>query len=274
MIHPSLTRECKFLLISLGLGWHLTPLLIAQDWHIGNPPVQQSVPQYQPIYPLLEQPTANIDVQPSSQPLPAATRLEPSPTFGPVETQIGPPSTVPFSAPSKVPAVSIHTQSSFGVDYTLYRDRTPFPIDIRKPCNLCTQPPESQPRTKYNWPGVNGRPYQEREPGGCHCGKKGCAKCSQFSLNWPAPFSARQERNHPSSAELRDWPCQPGRVADLFDPLVNFKLLNYQRLDNGYCGPGSDPYGCLGESRQLSRVAGVNFRNPGVPAAVPATLSR
>jgi hypothetical protein len=59
----------------------------------------------------------------------------------------------------------------------------------------------------------------------------------------------------------------------VFDSLASLKLVPYQRKDNGYCGPGSDPYGCLGESRQASRVIGADFRNPGDPAVQPAPFN-
>lgn len=88
-----------------------------------------------------------------------------------------------------------------------------------------------------------------------------------FSVYWPRPFSAKLDDRFPAKASERYQPCQKDRIVDVFDKLESFKLIDYQRRDNGYVGPDSDPYGCLGENRQLSRVAGVGYRFPSQPAA-------
>ncbi|MEM7457744.1 MAG: hypothetical protein AAF456_25695, partial [Planctomycetota bacterium] len=111
-------------------------------------------------------------------------------------------------------------------------------------------------------------PHQEQEPGGCACGDRGCRRCDKpdFSIYWPRPFSVGQNEKHPRlSGDTR----RP-RPQDCFDCLRNFRLIEYQRTDNGECGDcwgnNRDPYGCLGESRQLvSGVEGVDFRIPGEP---------
>jgi hypothetical protein len=85
------------------------------------------------------------------------------------------------------------------------------------------------------------------------------------SWNWPQPFSAFRECRHPAFAAWLDDPCRP-KLTNAFDHLSEFRLIPYQRADNGYWGEGRDPYGCLGESRQMqSRVMGVQFRQPGEP---------
>jgi hypothetical protein len=71
----------------------------------------------------------------------------------------------------------------------------------------------------------------------------------------------------PEKAAARYAPCQKKRCVDMFDSLATFKLINYHRTDNGYCGCGSDPYGCLGESKHAGRVRGLEFRSPGEPVA-------
>jgi hypothetical protein len=143
----------------------------------------------------------------------------------------------------------------FGFDYSIYRDRNHYPIDPRKPCNECIRPHISE-ACKCQWPGKNGRPYQDREPGACNCSSASHKNKPNFSYNWPAPFSATL-KTHLSSGSNRT--SSRRRINDCFDHLVDFKLIDYQRTDNGYCGNGADPYGCLGESR----VAGVGFRQPG-----------
>ena len=93
------------------------------------------------------------------------------------------------------------------------------------------------------------------EPGACRCNKKKPFKHPQFSVYWPRPFSAKLDEAFPKAAAKRSEPCQEKRVVDMFDRLADFKLINYHRTDNGYCGRGADPYGCLGESKQAIRVA-------------------
>ena len=150
------------------------------------------------------------------------------------------------------------------VDYAIYRDLSPWPVDPRKPNNPCTQNGQCQcHRCQSNHTGLHGRPYQPQEPGGYRCGKNCPSKRPEFSVYWPRPLSAKLE-NHSSQCQCQK--CKGGKkINDLFDGLVNFRLINYQRTDNGYCGPGSDPYGCLGESK----VMGVGFRIPSQPIARP-----
>lgn len=163
------------------------------------------------------------------------------------------------------------------VNYDVYRDRNPLPIDPRKPCGICTNPNLAGGcccGRHCDAPGRHGRPYQEREPGGCKCGDKKCGKCKpMFSLNWPRPFSAKLDEHFPARAAERYSPCQPKRIVDVFDKFIDFKLVDYQRKDNGYCGKGADPYGCLGESRMVaSGVAGVGYRFPSVPVDRSASV--
>ncbi len=139
-------------------------------------------------------------------------------------------------------------QSGYAVDYGEYRDHVVYPVDPRKPCQPCT----SGAGCHSCLPGLHGRPYQEREPGGCECGSKQCS-CDRpcRSLHWPRPFSVGQNERHPGlSGDSR----RP-RAHDGFDRLRNFKLVNYTRTDNGYCGDAhgcnADRYGCVGESRHF-----------------------
>jgi hypothetical protein len=106
----------------------------------------------------------------------------------------------------------------------------------------------------------------DKEPGGCLCGKKKQPKHPQFSVYWPRPFSACLDNQFPEKAAQRYEPCQKKRYVDVFDSLENFKLIKYERKDNGYCGRDADPYGCLGESRYRSRVAGINDNVLRVPS--------
>jgi hypothetical protein len=71
-----------------------------------------------------------------------------------------------------------------------------------------------------------------------------------FSVYWPRPFSVKREQGHAhrcTCASCTDR-CRT-RINDRFDHLINFKLIDYHRTDNGHCGPGADPFGCLGESK-------------------------
>ena len=158
------------------------------------------------------------------------------------------------------------------ISYDIYRDRNPLPIDPRKPCGICTNPNRhcgcgNGCRAHCDAPGLHGKPYQEREPGACRCGDKKLAKSKpMFSQYWPRPFSAKLDEHFPQQAADRYRPCQKKRIVDAFDKFADFKLIDYQRKDNGYCGEDSDPYGCLGESRIIaSGVAGVGYRFPSVP---------
>jgi hypothetical protein len=175
------------------------------------------------------------------------------------------------------------------ISYDIYRDTNPFPIDPRKPNGICTTPNRSGGcgcgqssccgdgsgcGHGCDAPGLHGKPYQEREPGGCRCGDKKCGKCKpMFSLYWPRPFSAKLDEHFPQQAAARYWPCQDKRFVDVFDKFADFKLINYHRTDNGYHGEDSDPYGCLGESRMIaSGVAGVGYRFPSVPVDRSASI--
>ena len=135
------------------------------------------------------------------------------------------------------------------ITYDIYRDGSRFPIDPRKPCSVCRRPvsrcncgvDHGQCR-----PGNQGQPYQDKEPGGYACGKNCPDKRPMFSVYWPRPFSAKRAERHPHRCNCNQ--CMT-RINDRFDHLINFKLIDYQRTDNGHCGPGADPYGCLGESK-------------------------
>ena len=155
------------------------------------------------------------------------------------------------------------------VNYAIYRDMSPYPIDPRKPSNPCTGGNHCQcSLCQSTKPGLHGRPFQPQEPGGYQCGKNCPSKRPEFSVYWPRPLSVRQQ-GHRSGCQCQQ--CGGGnkkKVNDLFDGLANFRLINYQRTDNGYCGPEADPYGCLGESKLL----GVGYRVPSEPVAASYQL--
>ena len=162
------------------------------------------------------------------------------------------------------------------VDYEIYRDRNPYPVDPRKPCNPCTRRKNDPPCTacqarrqkKHDRiPAFQGRPHQDKEPGGCLCGKKKQKfKKPNINIYWPAMFAGVREELHPQKAAFDAATHDRVRLVDCFDCLGGFEVSPYQRRDNGYCGHGRDRYGCLGESRQLqSNVFGVGFRQPGQP---------
>ncbi len=86
------------------------------------------------------------------------------------------------------------------------------------------------------------------------------------SVHWPRPYSAMLAGKGQSRTSFQG--------VRIFDKFKDVQLANHVRGDNGYCGEDSDPYGHLGETRQHSRVAGVGFRQPGQPVAVPPMSAR
>lgn len=192
--------------------------------------------------------------------------------------KLAPPSTKPSAkkAESKQPKSkkkAIAGPREPTLNYNIYRDQSAYPLDPRKPNNPCTQTQNCGcAGCLASRPGVNGRPYQPREPGGYACGKNCPNKRPQFSVYWPRPFSAKRDERDPASAAARYSGCQQKKLTDCFDRLVNFRLIDYQRTDNGYCGPGSDPYGCLGESKVVNASFGYQMQmqtQPVVQAAYP-----
>ncbi len=138
------------------------------------------------------------------------------------------------------------------INYDLFRDDSPFPIDPRKPCSVCQRPASrcqcGEVHLESRW-GNQGRPYQAQEPGGYRCGKNCPDKRPMFSVYWPRPFSAKKMSDHSQRCNCER--CAK-RINDRFDHLVNFKLIDYQRTDSGYGGRGADRFGCLGESKYLN----------------------
>jgi hypothetical protein len=215
----------------------------AQQWHISNPPVEHAVPQYRSSYPLHDEPAPNVI--PSNDMSAAQPAVQPVVPREPIVEENAtsvPPSPTP-SPKSKHP--------SYGLDFSEYRNQEPFPVDPRKRCNVCARPPAVLAQSRHdNWPGYRGLPYQEQEPGGCRCGKKDAPKHDQISAYWPRPLSAvRNDNDHRHLDCATGQPCPQKRLTDWLDSLATFKLIDYKRTDNGYCGPGADRYGCLGESR-------------------------
>lgn len=237
----------------------------AQNVPLKQPVIDQPVPQYTPRYPLLEspQPRSNVST-PTPQHNPQLNPQLMAPenpnhqiqsVLGPEENQIPEPALAspPIQIDQSHAIGSARSAPAPRVDYSLYRDRRPYPIDPRKPCNECVRPHAVQSRG-CELPGLKGRPYIDKEPGGCLCNKKRAPKHASSSVYWPRPFSTKLAGHSDETVTT----CPKKRIVDIFDPLATFKLIPYQRRDNGYCGRGADPFGCLGESRHQSGVRGVN----------------
>ncbi len=162
------------------------------------------------------------------------------------------------------------------IAYNVYRERSVYPLDPRKSNNPCTAGPDCGcARCGARRMGPQGRPYQPQEPGGYRCGKNCPTKRPQFSVYWPRPLSAKRGHDYTTTCGCLECGSRK-KVNDLFDGLSNFRLIDYNRTDNGYCGPESDPYGCLGESKLSGKVAGfvsdgnvvgVGYHAPGEPVA-------
>lgn len=202
--------------------------------------------------------------KPKLSPRPQKTTVEPSQRLKkPTKTKQG-------DAKSKVAKKVNESGRKPVMNFDIYRDVSQYPLDPRKPNNPCSQ--GSNCGCGCQAPGFRGRPYQPREPGGYSCGERCPNKRPQFSVYWPRPFSAKLDERHPDRANERYSGRQQKKLVDVFDRLVNFRLVDYQRTDNGYCGPESDPYGCLGESKQLQGSAhfgGVQFIPASMAVPVP-----
>ena len=280
----------------------------AQNWQ--DPALQQPVPQYYspgryPLGGVSETPTAidktlDLFAVPESNSLPAVKAkpvkvlpsTPPAPQTGVPKTQLVAPkkdtATKKIAANAKAAAkkkVDAKTKAAVKkkaavperhatLDWDVYRDRSKYPIDPRKPCSSCKRALgqcECGIRHGQSRLGNQGRPWQDAEPGGRACRKQcrnnQCPECTskrpEFSVYWPKPFSAKRANREDRCVGCGHERCRCRKVNDLFDHLANFSLIDYQRTDNGYCGPGADPYGCLGEQR--SRVAGIGYRFPSEP---------
>ena len=149
----------------------------------------------------------------------------------------------------------------------LHLDYSQYPIDPRKPCSQCVRPCDSKTLSCYDLPGIKGRPNVDKPLGGIQCNDCNCRKnkCPLTNVYWPVPLAARREYHHPGFSGWLDDPCRK-RLVDVFDKLGDVRISGYRRTDSGYYGKGRDPYGCLGESKQLqSGVSGLQFRQPGEP---------
>jgi hypothetical protein len=279
---------CCFLLTAMpetatyGQQWPVghQPTRFAVPQYRGTNPVHPTAPRSSLSYPLNDSDHQGAAAEPSEVSPPNASQLpaplpnhptpipqgEPSPATlaqprpleilnqaqtltpgAPLSTK-HPPVTYPLPLPADPERDSMRSPTNTtkrGADYSIYRDLSSHPIDPRKPCIECIQPKNQRCFKHLDWPGKDGQPYQERERGGCECSAASCKSKPNFSLNWPAPFSAALE-THLSQVSGH---TPRKRINDRFDHLANFKLINYHRTDNGYCGVGADPYGCLGESR-------------------------
>ncbi len=241
----------------------------AQSWPVNNAEVREPVPQYSPRYPLKspdprEQTEPVIRTTPTPEPgrlvsPDATTRItKPVPRQVDSHPDISQWGTRQPTSNTVVPAPNAASNPNGSENQSV--SPTPFPFDSRKPCNCCTRPASAQPRCHCDLPGLRGRPYIGEAPGGCECNKTKPFKHPEFSVYWSRPFSAKLCGNSLHAAVRRNPSCPEKRVVDVFDRLLDFKLINYQRTDNGYCGRGADPYGYLGESK----LAGGCMEGPGI----------
>ncbi|MFK7765779.1 MAG: hypothetical protein AB8B55_00960 [Mariniblastus sp.] len=240
--------------------------LQAQDWPVNHAPLQGAVPQY--VSPQYGSPQNSAVQQAPARTMPRQNALPSYPLYDePVKQKIEskiparPAVPIQMAPPQKntaLPAAKKQALSKkkekqklaphYGIDFSIYRDKNPYPIDPRKPCNNCVRPYGNCAKCNCDLPGVKGQPYMDQEPGGCKCEKKNPARKPDFSVYWPRPFSARQEARQSESCGVNSG-CPKKHLNDIFDPLSTFKLSKFKRTDNGYCGSGADPYGCLGESK-------------------------
>lgn len=153
-------------------------------------------------------------------------------------------SSVGLNSKSKPPKKA--KKKPFVIDDAIYRDRSYYPLDSRKPCQPCLTANRYHPERLL---GNRGEPYREKVYGGCECDT--CRPCARpnVSIHWPRTFSFLLDERFPTKAAQRYAPTEQYRIVDVFNPLSKLKLSSYKRTDNGYRGIGSDPYGCLGETR-------------------------
>lgn len=265
----------RILLLCLAFGCAAASVndCVAQDWR--DPAFQQPLPQYYPPnrYPLSDSEgleeiqTSSPVATPGASTPSAAVPTDSSPMEIRTNTRPREGAVVPKPIAKRPVAKRLPKQQSTGkpktekkktkppqkshpvINYDIYRDRSQFPIDPRKPCSVCRRPVgKCSCGVDHGECGLGngGQPYQAKEPGGYSCGKNCPDKRPLFSVYWPRPFSAKKADGHPQRCNCDQ--CAT-RINDRFDHLINFKLIDYQRTDNGYCGPGADPFGCLGESK-------------------------
>ena len=156
---------------------------VAQDWPINSPEAYEPVPQYEPQrYPLANQPVTTQGPAASPSQSPVSLPASQSQTNQLIQSENVLPANEPVKVASPQKSKSAaHQPNGNQVNWEIYRDRNPHPIDPRKPCNNCTHPHGTQPRCNCNLPGVNGRSYIEREPGGCQCDQKNPSKHPEFT---------------------------------------------------------------------------------------------
>ena len=279
-------RKSLLMLCAMAFVLTYTHSVIAQQWPVGQTPVENAVPQYRPNSVPQNSPT----IQPDALPLnffgddgsSVVPEVEPPVAQRPVIEPLRPQQPMVQEPSALRPTLSqpIELQHSFRKPKTvqtvnrkpvekattkekqkakqqpvlnneIYRDQSLYPIDPRKPnwpCGggNCKQGCQCKSCLAL---GNGGRPYHEKALGGCKCDSCKPNKHPNFSVHWPRPFSAKLDAHHPEAAAARYAACQPKRIVDIFDGLSTFKLSGYKRTDNGYCGPGADPYGCVGESK-------------------------
>ena len=156
---------------------------------------------------------------------------------------------------SKVKKPENHISKHGVSNFDIYRDCNTYPVDPRKPCHICIQRKGTRPKVKERHDriyGFQGRPYREREPGACLCGKKKQKfKFTNINVYWPASLAGVWEDKFPVLSDLDAKTSSRFHIVDIFDKYGGFEVSRYQRRDNGFFGPGFERYGCLGESKTI-----------------------
>ena len=270
-------------IVFAALGSFFVSELEAQQWPARRPPVENPLPQYRspatndagrlplnffddsstgakvpprlPATKNLNRGDSNTHLQVA--PLAAPAPMLPAPAARPLSSLGGHSSNSEIALP-KSPKQNAAAKAKLKkrskplpvIDDSIFRDTSPYPIDHRKPCWQCGQGDRCPSCLSL---GNKGRPYRDKVYGGCECDSRKPFAHPNFSVHWPRPFSACLDERHPERAAKRYDACPDKYIVDVLNPLSKLKLSKYKRTDNGYCGRGSDPYGCLGESQLQSR---------------------
>ena len=219
------------------LGSGLWPTSLTGQVSVAQPIPMNPVPQYRPP----SQGASRLPPLPNYFDGPSATpvrEITPNPTTRIQQPQI--------ARPAERSPIGLHHNSE-----TNSIESKSHTIDPRKFGSPCLGPNQY---CRFRPVGIGGQPYQDRQPGGCQCDQRRFWRTPDFSVHWPRPFSAKLDPRFPSLATAPQAACPHPRRIDWIDGLSDFKLINYQRSDNGYCGPGADRFGCLGESKLRSVV--------------------
>lgn len=133
--------------------------------------------------------------------------------------------------------------------------------------SLCQQCDRELPRLNVN--GWRGKPWRDGDLGGCKCGSKCGFTNYNFSTSWPSPFSVLLDFGSCGDQRRSTVDTRNGRLRDKLDLLAGIRLVGPIRSDNGYCGPGCDPYGYLGKSQRGLEAPVIRHAAEGVPEIAP-----